>query len=153
MIGTSQSVHDHHISSEKASTYHDITRPPVQRHAQILDIPILAKEILQVFFGRFFVEASDDDDPAFDRYLSVRLPCDDWHAGCYQVMVSIVLTAGLAVDLAPRLGLRTTAPVWVLSFRQDSPKLPIQPYSPALEQLSPTRQRTSVKLERTFSSP
>ena len=44
----------------------DITGPAVQIHVQVLDLAVLAKQLLEVFFAGFFVHVGHEDDPAFD---------------------------------------------------------------------------------------
>jgi len=59
-----------HILS-RPPTHHNITRTAVQRHAQIPDLAILSKQVLQVLLRRLLVEARDDDDPSLDGCTSV----------------------------------------------------------------------------------
>lgn len=58
-----------------ARTHLHITGPAIQIEVQVLDLPILPKQILYVFLGSFLMHIGDDDDPAFyaayrDRVLS-----------------------------------------------------------------------------------
>jgi hypothetical protein len=52
----------------KTPTHHNITRTTVQRHAQIPNLSILAKEVLQVLLSRLLIEARDEDDPSLDGW-------------------------------------------------------------------------------------
>lgn len=47
-------------------THLHVTSSPIQVHVEVLDLSVFAKELLQVFLARFFVDVGDEDDPAFD---------------------------------------------------------------------------------------
>lgn len=47
-------------------THHHVTCTPVQGHAQVLYISVLAIQILQVLLGSFLIQSRDNDDPPFD---------------------------------------------------------------------------------------
>lgn len=48
------------------SSYLDVSRSAIQVHVHILDLPKVAKQILQVLLRCFLVDVGDDDDPALD---------------------------------------------------------------------------------------
>lgn len=47
-------------------SHFDITCPSIQVHVQVLDLPEIAKEFLQILLTGFFVDVGDENDPAFD---------------------------------------------------------------------------------------
>jgi len=47
-------------------THLDVPTPPIQIHVHILDLAVLAKDVLQILFAGFFVYVCRDYDPALD---------------------------------------------------------------------------------------
>jgi len=81
-----------HIRNEKVSVDSPnlyITSPPVQIQMQILNISILAKELIKVLFARLFVYICRHYDPALDR--------TDGYRACRRTRV--VVAAGLGAGL------------------------------------------------------
>jgi hypothetical protein len=54
-------------------THHHVTCTPVQGHAKVLDISVLAIQILQVLLGSFLIQSRDNDDPPFDSCIVVEV--------------------------------------------------------------------------------
>ena len=48
------------------TTHLNIPRPPIKIHMQILNIAILAKQLLKILLARLLMDVGDEDDPAFD---------------------------------------------------------------------------------------
>lgn len=47
-------------------TYLDITSPTIQIQVQILDLPKVREQIVEILLAGFFMDIGDDDDPAFN---------------------------------------------------------------------------------------
>ena len=76
-------IRDEEVSIDSPNLH--ISSPPVQIEMQILNISILAKELIKVLFARLFVYICCHYDPAFDRTDGCRACC----------RTRIIVTAGL----------------------------------------------------------